>query len=57
MQDITLKLDEVGHKLTSKEWRLLKDTCKYLKKVDFSCPVIRVPEICKTLLELNISIP
>jgi len=57
LQDITLELDEVGHKLTLKEWRFLKSACKHLKKVDFSCPAIRVPEICKTLLELNISIP
>jgi len=57
LQDITLELDEVRHKLTSKEWRLLKSACKRLNKVDFSCPATRVPEICKTLLELNISIP
>ena len=57
LQDITLELDEVGHKLISKEWRLLEDACKHFKKVDFSCLATRVPEICKTLLELNISIP
>jgi len=56
LQDITLELDEVGSKLTSKEWRLLKSAYKHLKKVDFSCPATRVLEICKTLLELNISI-
>jgi len=50
-------LDEVGHKLTSKEWRLLKGVCKHLKKVNFTCPATRVSEICKTLLDLNISIP
>ena len=57
LQDFTLELDEVGHKLTSKEQRLLKGACKCLKKVDFSCPATRVSEICKNPLELNISIP
>ena len=36
---------------------MLKDTCKYLKNVDFSKIVTRVLEICKALLELNITIP
>jgi len=36
---------------------MLKDTYKYLKNIDFFKPVTRVPEICKALLELNITIP
>jgi len=57
LQDIIIELDETGHKLTAKEWRILKGTCKRLKNVDFSKPATRVPEICKALLELNITIP
>jgi len=57
LQDIIIELDEIGYKLTAKEWRILKGTCKHLKNVDFSKPAIRVPEICKALLELNITIP
>ena len=57
LQDIIIELDEIGHKLTAKEWRVLKGTCKRLKNVDFSKPATRVPEICKALLELNITIP
>lgn len=57
LQDIVLELDKIGHKLTAKEWRLLKGACKRLKSVDFSKPVDRVPEICEALLELNITIP
>ena len=36
---------------------MLKGTCKYLKDVDFSKLATRVLEICKALLELNITIP
>jgi len=57
LQDIITELDEIGHKLIAKEWRILKGTCKHLKNVDFSKPATRVPEICKALLELNITIP
>jgi len=57
LQDIIIELDEIGHKLTAKEWRILKDACKHLKNIDFSKPATRVPEICKALLELNITIP
>ena len=57
LQDIIIELDEIGHKLTAKEWRILKGACKHLKNVDFSKPATRVPEICKALLELNITIP
>ena len=57
LQDIIIELDKIGHKLTAKEWRILKGACKRLKNVDFSKPATRVPEICKALLELNITIP
>ena len=57
LQDIIIELDEIGHKLTAKEWRILKDACKRPKNIDFSKPATRVPEICKALLELNITIP
>ena len=57
LQDIIIELDEIGHKLTAKEWRVLKGACKRLKNVDFSKPGTRIPEICKALLELNITIP
>ena len=57
LQNIIIQLDEIGHKLTAKEWRILKDTCKHLKNIDFSKTATRVPEICKALLELNITIP
>ena len=57
LQDIIIELDEIGHKLTAKEWRILKGTYKCLKNVDFSKPATRIPEICKALLELNITIP
>jgi len=57
LQDIIIELDEIGHKLTAKEWRVLKGACKHLKNVDFSKPATRIPEICKALLELNITIP
>jgi len=57
LQDIIIELDEIGHKLTAKEWRILKGAYKRLKNVDFSKPATRVPEICKALLELNITIP
>ena len=57
LQVIIIELDEIGHKLIAKEQRVLKDTCKCLKNVDFSKPATRVPEICKALLELNITVP
>jgi len=57
LQDVIIELDEIGHKLTAKEWRMLKGACKRLKNVDFSKPATRIPEICKALLELNITIP
>jgi len=57
LQDIIIELEEIGHKLTAKEWRILKGTCKRLKNVDFFKPATRVPEICKALLELDITIP
>jgi len=57
LQDIIIELDEIGHKLTAKEWRILKGAYKHLKNVDFSKLATRVPEICKALLELNITIP
>ena len=57
LQDIIIELNEIGYKLTAKEWRVLKDACKPLKNVDFFKPATRVPEICKALLELNITIP
>ena len=56
LQDVIIELDDIGHKLTAKEWRILKDTYKRLKNVDFSKPATRIPEICKALLELNITI-
>ena len=57
LQDVIIELDDIGNKLSAKEWRMLKDACKRLKNVDFSKPASRVPEICKALLELNITIP
>jgi len=57
LQDIIIELDEIGHKLIAKEWRILKGACQHLKNVDFSKLATRVPEICKALLELNITIP
>jgi len=57
LQDVIIELDDIGHKLSAKEWRMLKGACKRLKNVDFSKPASRVPEICKALLELNITIP
>ena len=56
LQDVIIELDKIGHKLTAKEWRMLKDTCKCLKDVDLSKLATRVLEICKALLELNITI-
>jgi len=56
LQDVIIELDEIGHKLTAKEWRMLKGACKRLKDVNLSKPATRVPEICKALLELNITI-
>ena len=35
---------------------MLKGACKCLKNVDFSKPATKVLEICKALLELNITI-
>ena len=57
LQGVIIELDKIGHKLTAKEWRVLKGACKHLKNVDFSKPATRVPEICTALLELNITIP
>ena len=45
LQDIIIELDKIGHKLTAKEWRMLKDTCKCLKDVDLSKPATRVLEM------------
>ena len=56
LQNVIIELDKIGHKLTTKKWRMLKDTCKHLKDVDLSKPATRVPEIYKALLELNITI-
>ena len=57
LQDIIIELDKIGYKLIAKKWRILKGICKCLKDVDFFKPATRVPEICKVLLELNITIP
>ena len=57
LQDVIIELDKIGHKLTAKKWRILKGACKYLKDIDLSKLATRVPEICKALLELNITIP
>jgi len=57
LQDVIIELDDTGHKLSAKEWRMLKGTCKHLKNTDFSKPASRVPEVCKALLELNMTIP
>jgi len=57
LQDVIIELDKIGHKLTAKEWRMLKGACKRLKNVDLFKLATRVPEICKALLELNITIP
>jgi len=35
---------------------MLKDACKHLRDIDFSKLATRVLEICKALLELNITI-
>jgi len=56
LQDVIIELDKIGHKLIAKKWRILKDTCKCLKDVDLSKLATRVLEICKALLELNITI-
>jgi len=56
LQDVIIELDEIGHKLTAKEWRMLKGACKRLKNIDFSKLATRVPDICKALLELDITI-
>ena len=52
-----IELDKIGHKLIAKKGRMLKGAYKHLKDVDLSKPATRVPEICKALLELNITIP
>ena len=57
LQDVIIELDKIGHKLTAKKWRILKGACKCLKDIDLSKLATRVPEICKALLELNITIP
>ena len=57
LQNVIIELDKIGYKLTAKEWRMLKGAYKYLKDIDLSKPATRVPEICKALLELNITIP
>jgi len=36
---------------------MLKGTYKHLKNIDLSKLATKVPEICKALLELNITIP
>jgi len=40
LQDVIIELDKIGHKLTAKEWRILKGTCKRLKNVDLSKPAM-----------------
>ena len=57
LQDVIIELDKIGHKLIAKKGRMLKGAYKHLKDVDLSKPATRVPEICKALLELNITIP
>jgi len=57
LEDKISEIEKEDHMITAKEWRLLKGTCKYLRSVDLSEPETRVPEICQTLLELNIYIP
>jgi len=54
---VIIELDDIDHKLLAKKWRILKGICKYLKNIDFSKLATRVPEICRVLLELNITIP
>jgi len=50
-------MEKKNHTITEKEWRLLKGTCKHLRSIDLSELETRVPEICQTLLEINIYIP
>jgi len=57
LEDKISEVEKKDHMITAKEWRLLKGACKYLRSVDLSEPKTRVPEICQTLLELNIYIP
>jgi hypothetical protein len=57
LEDIVIEMDIIAHGFTAKEWRLLKGACKRIRKVDFSHLSTRIPEICDTLLSLDITLP
>ena len=48
-------LEEKGHKLTNKQWRLLKRDLKRIGHVSFEHLSTRLEEICNKLLELELN--
>ena len=45
LEDKVSKVEKEDHMITTKEWRLLKGTCKYLRSVDLLEPMTRVLQI------------
>ena len=56
-EDLYENLEELGHKLTQKEWRELKGALKRIGRVSFLELDNRLSEICKELVNLNITFP
>jgi hypothetical protein len=51
------ELDTRGHKMTNKEWRMLKKAVKMIGEVSFQDLDSNLLSICNALLELEIKFP
>ena len=57
LQELGENLETLGHNIKASEWRHLKGALKRIGKVSFKDLDSRLPEICKELAELNITLP
>ena len=53
--ELWVNLDNRGHKLTNKEWRILKRQLKAIGQISFANLEQRLPEICQEIDALNLS--
>ncbi|KAL7279395.1 hypothetical protein ACG7TL_007236 [Trametes sanguinea] len=53
--ELWVDLDNRGHKLTNKEWRILKRQLKAIGQISFANLEQRLPEICQEIDALNLS--
>ncbi|KAL7281625.1 hypothetical protein ACG7TL_004942 [Trametes sanguinea] len=53
--ELWVELDDRGHKLANKEWRILKRQLKAIGQISFANLDQHLPEICKEIDALNLS--